>query len=59
MFTLFALIFLMSMFIFAKAIKVCFVVALRAADLIQFCHEDPSPFWGYFVFVVKPLYLKG
>lgn len=34
MLTLFALILLMSVFIFAKAIKVCFVVALWAAYLI-------------------------
>ena len=54
-----ALILLMSMRIFSIAIKVRFVVALRAANLIQFCHEDSSPFWEYMCFVVKPLYQKG
>lgn len=37
-------VFLMSMWVFSKAMKTCFVVAFRAADLIQFCHEDSSPF---------------
>ena len=57
--TLFALILLSSMGIFSIAVKIRFVIAFRAADLIQFCHEDSSPFWEYFVFVVKPLYQKA
>ena len=43
-----ALIFLKTMSVFSVAIKIPFVVALWAADLTQFCHEDSSPFWGYF-----------
>ena len=46
---LFALILLMTMSIFSVAIKVRFVVALRAANLVQFCHEDSSPFGRYSV----------
>ena len=45
--TLLATILLMSMRIFSVAIKIRFVVALRAAYLIQFCHEDSSPFGRY------------
>lgn len=45
--TLLTTVFLMPMRIFSVAIKVRFVVALRAAYLIQFCHEDSSPFGRY------------
>jgi len=45
--TLPALVFLVPMLIFAIAIKVGFVVALRTADLVYFCHEDSSPFGRY------------
>ena len=47
--TLLTLVLLISIFIFSVAIKVCFVVALRAANLVQFCHEDSSPFGRYCV----------
>lgn len=45
--TLLALVFLVSMLIFAISIKVGFVVALRTANLVYFCHEDSSPFGRY------------
>ena len=42
--TFLTLVFLMSMNVFSVTIKVRFVVALRAAYLVYFCHEDSSPF---------------
>jgi hypothetical protein len=45
--------------IFAIAIKVLFVVALGAAKLIYFLHENSSPFREVQSFVVKALYQKG
>ena len=47
--TLLALINLVTIDIFSVATGVCFVVEFQVANLIQFCHEDSSPFWEYFV----------
>lgn len=47
---LLAQILLMTMRIDSITIKVCFVVAIRAANLVQFCHEDSSPFGSILCF---------
>jgi len=50
---------LMTVRVFAIAIKVLIVVALWAAELVYFHHENLSPFGEVLGFVVKPLYQKG
>jgi len=44
-----ALIFLKTSTIFAVAIKQMIVVALRTTEMVQFLHEDSTPFWEVFV----------
>jgi hypothetical protein len=50
---------LVAIRVFAIAVKILIVVAFRAAKLVYFCHENPSPFREVLGFVTKPLYQKG
>ena len=53
---IFALILLIPIGGFSKAVKVLIVVALRTSEMVYFRQENLSPFWEVLGFVTKLLY---